>query len=597
MRKKLTVFKNNNKYYIIDDSLFTFYDRSPSLMKEKKLKSGKNVEIVDALENEGTRWDSNSKAVGLLEKRYNILFNEDKELSFLGRYLAHANVLNLSFLIYRIKILAKYNASNKSQKKKLHKFQVKSDIFTFIKSGIYSFLFLFVLNIVLVLKTLSKYSFVFTRSKRTKATIGVDLLYCNFFDQNQQILTGARSDAFLLNTKSNININNLIFLNEGWVCSKEVIRNIENNDIPIKIAGSLYDKKLPIIVFLKILGRINYKYLCESVNLVRKKIPLNFQEQFHRSFFHARKVIPYILFNSINIRAYLSRMDYSEIHHCYASVCHDLDISFHGISHSSSGGIGHVPQMSFVSFDYYYVNSKSFVEKYYGTWENRHTKLISLGPWRADFIKDVSESSVQNLRSKFVTGSIKYVIGIHLPVPESYLFNNETLSKWMRCFYKILTLHSDCYFILFSRSDLKGNRAEKNRHNKIYNDYIKMIENTGRGSLSSNHTDPSGGNYIWARALDLVVGCTFSDSVLESWVSGTPACSYSDIGRGRAYLDSVDTNLRLYDYKSIDNLLCSFKKMEWPSKSIQNNLKELFGSKYYGNSISIMLENIQSSIQ
>ena len=303
-------------------------------------------------------------------------------------------------------------------------------------------------------------------------------------------------------------------------------------------------------------------------------------------------------------------MDYSEIHHSYASVCHDLDISFHGISHSSSGGIGHVPQLSFVSFDYYYVNSKSFVEKYYETWKNKHIKLISVGPWRADFVKDYSEKSVKNLRSKFVSDSIKYVIGIYLPAPGSYLFNNETMSKWMKCFYRTLTIHNDCYFILFSRSELtggtggvgfmqrkKGNNSKKDKQNKIFNDYIKMIENTGRGSLSSNHTDPSNGSHIWTKALDLIVGCTFSDAVLESWVSGTPACSYSDIGRGRAYLDSVDKNLRLYDCKSIDKLLCSLKKMDWPSKSTENNLGALFGSQYYGNAISIMLENIKSSIK
>ena len=446
-------------------------------------------------------------------------------------------------------------------------------------------------------KTLSKYSLVSTRRERIKATIGIDLVYCNIFDQNQQILTGARSDAFLLHPKSNIKLNDLVFINEGWQCNKEIISNIRNNNTPVKIAGSLYDKKLPILVFLKILYKINCKYLYESINLVRKKIPLNFQEQFSRSFFHARKIVPYVLFHSINIRAYLSRMDYSEIHHSYASVCHDLDISFHGISHSSSGGIGHVPQLSFVSFDYYYVNSKSFVEKYYETWKNKHIKLISVGPWRSDFIKDYSEKNVKNLRSKFVSDRIKYVIGIHLPVPESYLFNNESISKWMRCFYKTLTIHNDCYFILFSRSELKGKNSEKDEPNKIFNDYIKMIENTGRGSLSSNYTDPSNGSYIWTKVLDLVVGCTFSDSVLESWVGGTPACSYSDIGKGRVYLDSVDKNLRLYDCKSIDRLLCSLKGMGWPSKSTENNLGTLFGSQYYGNAISIMLENIKSSIK
>ncbi len=599
MRKRLTVFKNKNTRYIIDDSLFTFYDRYQSLLKKKNKikKSGKNVEIVGALENEGVRWDSNIEAVGLLEKRYSVLINEDKELSILGKYLAQAKVIDLSFLMYRIKILSKYNVKNQFQKRKIDTFQVKSNIFTYVTSGIYSFLFLFILNLILVLKTLSKYSFTLKRREKIKATIGIDLAYCNLFDQNQKLSTGPRTDAFLLRPKSNINVDDFVFLNEGWSCNREIISNIQNNNIPIKIAGSLYDKHLPILVFLKILYRINYKYIYESINLVRKKIPLNFQEHFLRSFFHARKIVPYILFNSINIKTYLSRMDYSVIHHCYASVCHDLDISFHGISHSSSGSLGHVPQMSFVSFDYYYVNSISFVEKYYKTWINKNTKLVSTGPWRSDFIEDYSEESIKNLRSKFVSDSVKYVIGIHLPVPGTYLFNNETVSKWMKCFHKILTIHDDCYFILFSRSDLKGKNSEKDEPNKIFNDYIKMIEDTGRSSLSSNYTDPSDGSYIWTKVLDLIIGCTFSDSVLESWVSGTPACSYSDIGKGHAYLDSIDENLRLYDCKSIDKLLWLLKGMDWPPKSTENNLRTLFGSQYYGNAISIMLDNIESSIK
>lgn len=596
MRKKLTVFKNKNINYIIDDSLFTFYDRSESLLKEK---NKKDTKIIDAIENEKIRWDSNIEAVNLLEKRYNALINGDKELSILGRYLSHANVLNLSFLVYHIKILAKYNVKNISQAKKIYNFQIKLNIFTQVKSGIYFLLFFFILNIVLVLKALSKYNFSFVSKKNEiiKANIGIDMVYCKILDKNQQILTGARSDVFLLHPESSINLDDLVFINEGWLCNSGDISNIQNEGAPVKIAGSLYKKRLPILVFIKILFRINYKYLYESINLVRKKIPLSFREQFSRSLFHARKVVPYVLFNSVNMKAYLSRMDYSEVHHCYASVCHDLNISFHGLSHSSSGGMGHVPQMSFVSFDYYYVNSESFVEKYYSTQKNKHTKLISIGPWRADFIKDCSEKSVKNLKSKFISDKVKYVIGVHLPVPDSYLFNNENVAKWMRCFYKTLTIHNDCYFILFSRLDLKGDNCKNDKQNKMFNDYIKMIENTGRGSLSSNYTNPLDGSYIWTKALDLVIGCTFSDSVLESWVSGTPACSYSDIGKGRAYLDSVDKKLRLYDCKSIDELLSALKTKDWPSKSTENNLKDLFGSEYYGNAVSIMLENINSTIK
>ena len=110
----------------------------------------------------------------------------------------------------------------------------------------------------------------------------------------------------------------------------------------------------------------------------------------------------------------------------------------------------------------------------------------------------------------------------------------------------------------------------------------------------SHHTDSSDGSYIWTKALDLMIGCTFSDSVLESWVSGIPACSYSDIGKGRAYLDSVDENLRLYDSESLDRLLSLLKSKEWPSKKIEKDLKSLFGFEYYGNAIPIMLANIKS---
>ncbi|MDA7441040.1 hypothetical protein N8823_04320 [Candidatus Pseudothioglobus singularis] len=595
MRKKLTFFSSKTTRFIIDDSLFTFRDRTQSLQKEKNKKTKKNIEIVGSLENEGLRWDANTEAVGFLEKRYNVLINEEKDLSILGKYLAHTSVLDLSFILYQIKILSKYNVKNSSQERKLHKYQVKPGIFNLIKSIIYSILFFLNLNIVLVLKTFSKFRLVIREKKRVKASIGVDLAYCNIIDQNFQVLTGARSDAFLLHPESNIDLNDLVFINEGWPCKKDIIKNIANSDVPIKIAGSLYDNRLSILVFLKIFYRINCKYLYESIKLARKKIPLSVWEHYSRSFFHGRKIVPYVLLSNINIKAYLSRMDYSEIHHCYASACYDLGVSFHGISHSSSGGLGHVPQMSFVSFDYYYVNSKSFVDKYYKTWINKHIKLIPVGPWRSDFIEDYSEKSVKELRSKFITNNVKYLIGVHLPVPDSYLFNDQSIAKWMQCFYEILNKHQDCYFILFSRSELKGKNSEKDEPNLKFENYINLIESTGRGSLSSNYTDSSDGSYIWTNTLDLMIGCTFSDSVLESWVSGIPACSYSDIGKGRAYLDSVDENLRLYDSESINRLLDLLKSKNWPSKKTEKDLKSLFGFQYYGNAIPIILENINSS--
>ena len=86
MRKKLTFFTAHSTRYIIDDRLFTFRDRTQSLFKAKSKKTKKNIEIVDALENEGDRWDANTEAVNLLKKRYSILINEEKELSILGKY-------------------------------------------------------------------------------------------------------------------------------------------------------------------------------------------------------------------------------------------------------------------------------------------------------------------------------------------------------------------------------------------------------------------------------------------------------------------------------------------------------------------------------
>jgi hypothetical protein len=68
--------------------------------------------------------------------------------------------------------------------------------------------------------------------------------------------------------------------------------------------------------------------------------------------------------------------------------------------------------------------------------------------------------------------------------------------------------------------------------------------------------------------LDFVVGCTYSDTVLEALACKIPALSYADIGKGMAELEKFDPSLSVYDGDAIEDAIIGAKLGHWPSTDL-----------------------------
>lgn len=224
--------------------------------------------------------------------------------------------------------------------------------------------------------------------------------------------------------------------------------------------------------------------------------------------------------------------------------------------------------MSILSFERYYIYSDFIADKLYPTWKNNYTKLFTIGMLRTDFIYQYKfNSNYQNIK-KTILGKLQgnYIVALHLPVPGSYLFREEDVIRWMHCFEKILLSNRRLYFVLFPR------RPENSP--LYFNKLINRLRLTGRAEVSSHLVPEWKASYPWTLVCNLVVGCTYSDTVYEAWSVGTPAVSYSDIGKGRAEFEKFDENLRLYDCQEFEKLLLNVSKGKWPPLSLTSNIQK-----------------------
>lgn len=270
--------------------------------------------------------------------------------------------------------------------------------------------------------------------------------------------------------------------------------------------------------------------------------------------------------------AYLSRLDYNHRHHTLGAECSRLGIHFAGICHSPLGGMAHTPNFGIVSFDTHFTYKPIFWERFYPSWQEAQADLKAVGVWRSDFTRQAEALPGHAAASEEIRRQLggRFVVAIHLPVPQSYLHDRAVTEKWMGVFADLVRRHRDISFILFPR-----------RLSEVP-DYFRLlvteILEPGRCELSEMLNPAWTQSYSWRAVCDFVVGCTYSDAVLEALACGTPSVSYADVGRGLAELERFDAALSVYDGPSLERALLLVREGHWPSPQLWRRLRmELVG--------------------
>ena len=276
--------------------------------------------------------------------------------------------------------------------------------------------------------------------------------------------------------------------------------------------------------------------------------------------------------------------------HPLGAVCRRYGIHYSGVCHSPSGGVGLTPSFSLLSYDTYFIYTPVFSKDYFSSWENSHTKLVPVGVWRSDFalaLKDNAEYVIKRkeIREKYHG---KFMIGLHLPVPNSAVFTRQAVDYWLGGFEKIINDLDDVVFLLFPR------RVENSP--QYFKDWIRKTTKLDNCEVANELNPDWGDSYPWIYVCDMVIGCSYSDVVIEALACGTPAVSYNNFGKDISQLERYDKNIAVYSIKSLTEMIGLTKSAKWPTTEDWTKYAKEFVGIADGRSRKRMKNELQTHI-
>ncbi len=275
-------------------------------------------------------------------------------------------------------------------------------------------------------------------------------------------------------------------------------------------------------------------------------------------------------FTELRPTTYLSRMDYSHRHHAVGAACKDTDIHYAGICHSALGGDGYIPQRSIISFDTFFVYSSWFPAHFFPTWSNSFTSLQTMGVWRSDLSIQARQIDSINQKAQVIRQGLQknWIVALHLPVPQAYMFDLNTTNQWMEGFANLVESYSDVSFILLPRRLAQAP--------DLFQTQVKQLTNFENCILAEELEPNWQQSYCWSIVCDMVIGCFYSDAVAEALAARMPAILYTDTGMYASKVEQFDRSLVAYRVEEIANAINSAREGIWPDKLLWQRIHEQF---------------------
>lgn len=581
-----------SKVYVCDNSYFDYENRSCKLKKfllwAQANDFQKKISIIEPEKYDSVRWSANQESVDRVMQRFNRLRSNRGDEYYLGGYMArrlqqyyaikeYAEKISKSLdsvLVYPIKYKL-MGLDGSRRKPSLAK----------ILNGFVLLTFAVGLPLVIA-REASRYVSFRGWKKPIKADLCLDIALGPSIEKNGTATLGRYSDTFLVEKEGKFALHNHVFIDvrrgreidERW---RSFLQEADANLITLgRHAIVIHPFRLATLIFENYLrwGRIAF-------SRTNRGFSWSLYERWLHILFHVELFRAQLIFDGITTKVYLSRHDYSPVHHVLGAECCKRGVRHIGLCHSPSGGVGYSPNMAILSFDEYLIYSGIFKEKFFPSWLRWYRGTIhEIGVWRSAFSsqwkqRNHYEDDIQRVLSSLGN---RYTVGIHLPVPGTFLFDRSATEEWVALFKTIIDKMSDTAFIFFPRRISSAPR--------YFVDLIEGLEVSGRAGLSykiNPHWDQS---YPWLGVCDLMVACNYSDVALESISCGVPALSYVLTGKNYSIRSIMYDKLQVYRPCDLIVAIESYRDGAWLSQEEFHLIREgLTGGIEYGH-----LERIKS---
>jgi len=581
----LFLIKKSEKILIVDNSFFDFVDRESRIESFISWLKGEgvsviNINVIKLYDNDKEAWSANIDSINESLNWVAPLRQSSGDSYYLAGYLAHRLQSKIAITSYHRRLDHKLGFNDSNAKDWTSKI-----VSTRYIENLFSFLFALLLTILLpafLLWKCRKYISIKLRSQQIKyGGVCVDLMHGAELDYRGLSPIGKYTDTFFLEPNGFFSIKNHSFLVYGWFgehikksqdllgrMGASVFGLIENG-IRVSV-GALFGLSI-----INIARWIKLSFLLSAPvggwTLLSRWNSLLFQLEL----FNAQ-----LVFSQVNPDVYFSRLDYSYRHHAIGAECKKRAISYIGINHSPSGGAGYTPNMAIISFDKYLVYTSMFWTDFYPSWQmHTQTELIPVGAWRSDFIYQARNSAKLRSESNNIKEKLRsrFIIGVHLPVPQTFLFDKATTKYWMSWVSKILDCYDDVYLVLFPR---RIHQAPS-----YFHELIDAMISAGRCDLATTIQHEWKQSYPWLNVCDMIIGCNYSDTVLEALAAKVPAFSYVVTGKDISVRQSVDSNLAVYDGESLLRMVDNIRNSRWPESDSWSNIKDQLTGDMCANSI------------
>jgi hypothetical protein len=559
-----------DKILVLDNSMLELKDCRPEIDRLLKflkiLKLDNKTTILDPIKYDKEMWRANERSVEEIKDLIQPLRYKRDESFYWAGYLGHRLLLQYSKYYYVENIIQKKEYAKKELlfvgRKKVGDSSGGwlKQIFTkinYISFGIFIIIGMPPLLFMLMLKNIK---FVKKQPIFWKGGLCIDLLHGPVITSKSEINPDVHGDTYFVEKDGLFSMENTSFMAFGWKNKdNQTWKNILEAKKSTVFGDQIGPIKIRMVDFIKLYlenYRLVLNYFVENDISIKKKV-LNYDWFYIKYFVYRLRVQINFYHNRPSV--YFSRLDYSYLQHPLGAVCNRYGIHYAGVCHSPLGGVGYNTLASLLSYDTYFIYTSVFSEDYFNSWKNDHTHLVPVGVWRSDFsvaIKDNAEylTKRKEIREKYCG---KFIVGLHLPVPNTGVFRRQEVDYWLGGFEKMINELSDVVFILFPRRHVDSPQ--------YFQDWVRKIKNLDNCEVAHELNSDWSTSYPWTYVCDMVVGCSYSDVVLEALACGTPAVSYADFGKDLSQLQRFDKNLAVYSIKSLTEMIVLTQSAKWPT--------------------------------
>ena len=447
--------------------------------------------------------------------------HQNRSVDYFLKFCFHKDLVNQVHIEFKKLIIEESLLSNKLYEcfKKIY-FYKSEFIFTKYFLSIFSLLIhFFLLALILCKEFIVKRNLV--KNKKTiNKKVMVDFNFGINFDKFDLNLPLHYDDGFLFRFDKSFKLNDLVLYNRFWD-----IKNISNKE-------RFYNKKnIQIVGVRNRKSSITFKGIYNSLKHMQKYFwilnkELNFisSSKYHYAclIFFFKSIVTFWDLDSVNVKTYLSRIDYDHNHHAIGFVCKMLGIHFASITHSPGLGFVGMPIIGILSFDSHFCHAPIISEKFYPSWKKSFTNIYSVGVWRSDitYMLKLSKDSEKKRKEILAKFDCKFITILHSPPLDTCLVDKAISEDWIDALTKIINQNPNDLFVICER------HSEINLVPiyKIWLSQILSLPNVVQHlSIFKNSTQ----SYNLLSISDLSMSPNYSDQFFESVANNIKAITYS----------------------------------------------------------------------